>query len=155
MPIDRRSPSFPTNPESRIPNPVFTPMRYLICLLAGVLIGALTAVTAANVLQQRNAWPRALMTVMQHELGRARDLLHDGRCDAPETESAATHLELMASDIEPALLAPGARDRVFSQYAADLRKAVGAFRSASGCPARGATLTDVSNACEACHRDYK
>ena len=130
-------------------------MRYLVCLIGGALIGALVTFTIASVLGQRNAYPRALMNVMQHELARARDLVHDGRCDAPETASVAAHLELIVSDIEPALLAPGAHDRVFSQYAADLRKAIDAYKAASGCPARKAALTDVSNACEACHRDYK
>ena len=135
--------------------PTFPTMRYLVCLIGGALIGALLTLTIANILAQRGAYPRALMNVMQRELGRARDLVHDGRCDAPEIASAGAHLELIASDIEPALLAPGAHDRVFSQYAADLRKAIDAYKAASGCPARKAAITDVSNACEACHRDYK
>ena len=42
-------------------------MRYLVCLVVGVLIGALCAMTVASVLGARNAWPRAVMTVMQHE----------------------------------------------------------------------------------------
>jgi hypothetical protein len=130
-------------------------MRYLICLLGGALIGALVAVTAASILGQRNAWPRAVMTVMQHELGRARDLVHDNQCTAPETASAAAHLELMAADIEPAILAPGAHDRVFSQYAADLRKAIATFSAAGECAARRDALTKIANACDACHRDYK
>ncbi|HEY6984623.1 MAG TPA: hypothetical protein VH375_00960 [Rhodanobacteraceae bacterium] len=130
-------------------------MRYLVCLFGGLLIGALIAVTVANILRQRDAWPRAIMNVMQHEVAQLRDLAHDGRCAGPESTEAIVHLELMASDIEPALLAPGARDPVFSRYAADLRKKLSAFRAVTECPARGAALTDISNACEACHRDYK
>ena len=130
-------------------------MRYLVCLIGGALIGALLTLTIANVLAQRSAYPRALMNVMQHELGRARDLVRDGRCDGPEATSAGTHLDLIASDIEPALLAPGTHDRVFSQYATDLRKRVETYKAASGCAERRAALTEVSNACEACHRDYK
>jgi hypothetical protein len=130
-------------------------MRYLVCLAGGALLGALLAITIANILNERNAWPRALMTVMQHELGRARDLVHDNHCTAPDAASAVAHLDLMASDIESAVLAPGTHDRVFSQYASDLRSAISAFAAASDCPARREALAKISNACDACHRDYK
>lgn len=130
-------------------------MRYLVCLIGGALLGALVAVTIANVLGQRNAYPRALMNVMQHDLGRARDLVQAGHCTTPDANATAGHLELIAADVEPALLAPGAHDRVFSQYASDLRDAVAAFAAAQDCPARSAAVTRIGHACDACHRDYK
>jgi hypothetical protein len=130
-------------------------MRYLVCLLGGALIGALIAVTVANILRQRDAWPRAVMTVMQHELARARDLVQDGRCSGPEAASAAAHLELLAADIEPAVLGPDAHDRVFSRYAADLRNTIASFEAAGECTPRRQALTALSDACEACHRDYR
>jgi len=131
-------------------------MRYLVCLLGGALFGALITLTAANILAQRNAWPRALMSVMQHELGRARDDVHAGRCAPSDIASPAAHLRLLADDIEPALLAPGAHDRVFSQYAQDLRETISALETpVADCAARREALTKVANACDACHRDYK
>ena len=130
-------------------------MRYLVCLIGGALIGALVAVTIANVLGQRNAYPRALMDVMQHDLGRARDLVHANQCTTPDANATAGHLKLISNDIEPAFLAPGAHDRVFSQYASDLRDAVAAFAAAQDCPARTEALTKIGHACDACHRDYK
>ena len=136
--------------------PLEPTMRYLVCLVAGLILGTLIALTAANIMGQRNAWPRAVMTVMQHELGRARDAVRQDRCTIEDADAAAAHLKLLASDIEPALLAPGAHDRVFSQYASDLREAVSAFSQAgSDCVARRAAVTKVANACDACHRDYK
>jgi hypothetical protein len=130
-------------------------MRYLVCLIGGALLGALIAVTIANVLGQRNAYPRALMNVMQHDFGRVRDLVHDRQCTTPEANAAAGHLRLIAGDVEPALLAPGAHDRVLSQYASDLRDAVAAFAGASDCPTRTQAVTKIGHACDACHRDYK
>lgn len=131
-------------------------MRYLVCLIGGALFGALMTLTAANILSQRNAWPRALMTVMQHELGQARDKVRGGQCAIPEVASSVAHLRLLSADIEPALLAPGAHDRVFSQYARDLRDAIAAFEATGNdCAVRGQALTKVADACEACHRDYK
>jgi hypothetical protein len=130
-------------------------MRYLVCLIGGALLGALIAVTIANVLGQRNAYPRALMNVMQHDLGRARDLVHGPKCTTAEANAVAEHLRLIAGDVEPALLAPGAHDRVLSQYASDLRDAVAAFAAAPDCPARTQAVTKIGHACDACHRDYK
>ena len=130
-------------------------MRYLVCLIGGAILGALVAVTIANILGQRNAYPRALMNVMQHELGRARDLVHANECTSPDANAAGEHLRMMAGDVEPALLAPGTHDRVFSQYASDLRDAVAAFGAAADCPARAEAVTRIGHACDACHRDYK
>ena len=138
--------------------PVFASlaMRYLVCLAGGLVIGALLALTAANILHARNAYPRALMTLMHHELGGARAAVHDGRCADAGVTAPIAHLRLLAGDIEPALLAPGAHDRVFSQYAADLGTAIDGFdASAAECAARAAALTKISNACDACHRDYQ
>ena len=129
-------------------------MRYLICLIGGALLGALVAVTIANVLGQRNAYPRALMNVMQHDLGHARDLVHANQCTTADANATAEHLKLIANDIEPALLAPGAHDRVFSQYASDLRDAVATFAAAQDCPARSQAVTKIGHACDACHLDY-
>ena len=131
-------------------------MRFLICLIVGVLIGAMCAMTAANVLGQRNAWPRAVMTVMQHELGVAREGVRAGRCTQGDVASTAAHLKLLSSDIESALLAPGKHDRVFSQYADDLRREIGALDAPDlDCAARSEVLTKIGQACDACHRDYK
>jgi hypothetical protein len=130
-------------------------MRYLVCLIGGALLGALVAVTIANILGQRNAYPRALMNVMQYQLGHARDLVEAGQCATADANAAAGHLALIAGDVEPALLAPGAHDRVLSQYAGDLRDAVAAFAAAADCPSRAAAVTKIGHACDACHRDYK
>jgi hypothetical protein len=130
-------------------------MRYLVTLLGGALLGALVAVTIANIVGERNAYPRALMNVMQHELSRARDLVQANACATPDADAAARHLTLVAGDVEPAFLAPGAHDRVFSQYASDLRDAVAAFAAGTDCPARSAAVTKIGHACDACHRDYK
>jgi hypothetical protein len=130
-------------------------MRYLVCLLGGALLGALLAITVAGILGQRHAYPKAVMTVMQHELGRARDLVKGDGCMTPEAASAGAHLGVLAADIEPAILPPGAHDRVFTQYASDLRTAIAAYDKAADCPARKDAVTKIANACDACHRDYK
>lgn len=130
-------------------------MRYLLCLVGGVLIGALLALTAAGTLQRRNAWPRAIMNVMQHELGQARETLRLGRCTDASLRVSHSHLALLSDDLERALLDSGARDRVLEKYAQDLRGTVAAWDPGADCARQAATLTEVSQACDACHRDYR
>ena len=130
-------------------------MRYLICLIAGLVIGAMVTSTFVNATAQREAWPRGIMNVMQHELAAARSAARTPQCAVPTLQTASTHLQLLAGDIEPALLAPGTKDRVFSQYASDLRGALAKWNTRADCASQGAALTSVANACEACHRDYR
>lgn len=130
-------------------------MRYLLCLVGGALLGALLALTAASTLQRRNAWPRAIMNVMQHELGLAREAARQGRCAEAPLRGAQAHLALLSDDLERALLDHGAKDRVFSKYAQDLHSAVAAWDASADCPRQAAALGEVAQACDACHRDYR
>ncbi|MBA8883182.1 hypothetical protein [Dokdonella fugitiva] len=130
-------------------------MRYLICLVVGALAGVIVAGMFTSAMQRRNAWPRALMNVMQHELGAARSAARDGACTVPAQARSAAHLRLVAGDLEGALLAAGTKDRVLSQYITDFGKAVTAWDAAAACPRQAEALTTIANACEACHRDYR
>ncbi|GAA0704033.1 hypothetical protein [Dokdonella soli] len=130
-------------------------MRYLVCLIVGLAIGAIVASMTVNAFARRDAWPRGLMNVMQHELVDARAAARSGQCAAPATRNSAAHLQLIADDLERALLAPGTKDRVLSQYASDFRAAVAQWDSSADCARQTAALTTVANACDACHRDYR
>lgn len=130
-------------------------MRYLVCLVIGLVIGAVVASTAANAIARREAWPRGVMNVMQHELVGARAAARAQQCASPATRTASAHLQLLAGDIELALLAPGTKDRVFSQYASDLRDTLAKWDVGADCAHQGEALTAVANACETCHRDYR
>ena len=130
-------------------------MRYLVCLIVGLVAGAIMASTFINATAQRDAWPRGIMNVMQHERGSARTAARAQACATPAMQSASSHLQLLAVDIEPALLAPGTKDRVFSQYTSDLRRALSQWNANADCKQQEAALTVVANACEACHRDYR
>jgi hypothetical protein len=130
-------------------------MRYLVCLVAGIALGAMVASMMVNASALRNAWPRGVMNVMQHELGDAREAARVGKCDAAATQSASAHLRLLASDIEPALLAPGAKDQTFSKYASDLRDALTKWNIGADCAQQADSLTTIAHTCDACHRDYR
>lgn len=130
-------------------------MRYLLCLLVGLLAGALLASTAASALQRRNAVPRALMTLMQHDLADAQGATRTPGCETGPLPTAHARLQFLAGDLERSVLAPATRDRVFTQYADDLRAAITRWDAKAACAAQAQALIDVGNACEACHRDYR
>jgi hypothetical protein len=129
-------------------------VRWLVCLLLGLVAGALMASMATSMLQRRHAWPRALMTVMQHELAAARHAADEGGC-GERSAPAAERLRLLAGDLEPALLAPGTHDRILARYAGDLRARLAEWNPQAPCPAQATALVAVSHACDACHRDYR
>lgn len=133
----------------------YEPMRYLICLIVGLFAGALMANMAGNAIALRHAWPRGLMNVMQHQLIDARSSARAGKCMEPAMPNAAAHLQLLATDIEPALLDPGVKDRVFSQYASEMRDTIAHWDPKTDCAQQAEALTKIANACEACHRDYR
>ncbi|MEO6688540.1 MAG: hypothetical protein ABIS07_06445 [Dokdonella sp.] len=130
-------------------------MRYLTCLIVGLLAGALMANMAGNAIALRHAWPRGLMNVMQHALVDARGNARAGKCLSPTMPAAAAHLQLLTTDLEPALLAADAKDRVLSQYASEMRDAIGHWDPKADCALQAEALTKIANACEACHRDYR
>lgn len=130
-------------------------MRYLVCLLVGLLFGAIVASIAVNTAARRHAWPRGLMNVMQHDLGAARAAARGSQCQLPATRDAAARLRVLADALEPALLPPDAKDRVLTQYANDLRGALAAWNLDADCAQQAQALTAVGHTCDACHRDYR
>lgn len=95
------------------------------------------------------------MNVMQHELVDARGAVRAGQCRLPALPAARDHLQLLATDLEPALLPPGTKDRVLSQYASEMLISIRAWDPQADCPRQAEALTAITNACEACHRDYR
>ena len=130
-------------------------MRYLVCLIVGLVFGAIAASMVVNTVARRHAWPRGVMNVMQHELSTARRAAHANQCAPAAAESAHRHLTLLATDIEAALLPNGAKDRVFTQYAQGLERAIADWDPAAACAAQTTALTRIAQACDDCHRDYR
>jgi hypothetical protein len=130
-------------------------VRYLVCLLAGLVAGAVIASMLSNALAARHAWPRGVMNVLQHDLVDARAATRDARCAEPPQAQAHARMQALATGLERVLLAPGSQDRVLSGYARDLRHALAAWDPGAPCAEQDKALTDVANACDACHRDYR
>ncbi len=128
-------------------------MRYVVCIVLGLLIGAIAAVTATNILaSQRDPYPDSLMQVMSHELGAAKKAAELPACN--DNRYALDKLSMLSDDIIIAMPDSGEPDRVFHQYITNLHDKVEIARQAE-CVNRKQALVDVKNACSDCHRDYR
>ena len=130
-------------------------LRYAICLVVGLVAGFLVATMLANALQQRNAWPRGLMRVMQHDFSAARSATRGTQCATPQMVEAASRLRTVGGQLSPALIPAGSNDRVLAQYVQRFQDAAAKWDAAADCPAQTAALSAIGDACEACHRDYR
>ena len=129
-------------------------MRSLLFLLAGVLVGALVAFSAANALYQRNAWPRGVMHVMQHHVGELRRLQRGSSCAAERSAPHFQRLAQTAADIGPSRPDEKPDYREQAQRFLELNQRFAAS-APSDCPGLDTALQQVSDACQGCHRDYR
>lgn len=130
-------------------------MRYLIVLAVGLLAGFLAASSLSNALAHRNAWPRALMQVMKHDLGQSRAAANGTQCASSQMSDAAARLRLIGNELTPALLPADTKDRVLAQYIERFQSEVSGWNTQADCTTQAAALTRIDGACDACHRDYR
>ncbi|MCL1531961.1 hypothetical protein [Xanthomonas nasturtii] len=130
--------------------------RYAFVLVLGVLIGLVATVMVARVLQaRRDPLPDSLMQVMAYQL---RALRPDAAaaCVPAQQQRRLHALRLLADEVEPAFPGIG-EDRRFGEHAQALRAVLDQARRAppTDCKALGQLHTRISEACEACHRDFR
>lgn len=129
-------------------------MRAAICIVLGLVIGAIGTVFAMNALKQRNPFPHAVMNVMAHHVGELRGAIKAQRCDATQSREHLTRLLSTALDIVPAF--PGV-DQPFVDEAHQLTSKLDAAVQAApaDCTALAAALKPVGETCQSCHQKYR
>jgi cytochrome c556 len=129
-------------------------MRSLLLLVLGLILGAMGATMVVNMLRQRDAYPRSVMTVMGHHAAALHLALRARQCDAAPS---ATHLARMQAMTEEILPAFPDMDAPFRDGVDKLRQAIGAAMTAAprDCPALQQALKPIDDACDACHRQYR
>ncbi|MBB6337318.1 hypothetical protein FHR59_001528 [Xanthomonas arboricola] len=130
--------------------------RYAFLLVLGILIGLVCTVIVARVLQaRRNPVPDSLMQVMAYQL-RALQPDADGGCNQARQRARLQSLRLLAGELEPAFPDIG-EDRRFEEHASALRTVLDQARRTppADCAALAAVRTQINDACEACHRDFR
>lgn len=129
-------------------------MRQALLLLLGLVMGAIATANIGSVLRQRDAYPRGLMQVMQHDAAALRQAARSNRCDATTT-SALQQLHGLSAGIENAVYGNDVSnppDPPFAEYAKRLRAALPAELDCKTLPQ---ALRQVDRACDDCHREYR
>lgn len=126
-------------------------MRLAILFVLGLAIGAIAATNIASVLRQRDAYPRGLMNVMQHDLATLRAAARAQRCDARATASL-DRLRLLAESTGTAIYGTEPPDPPFAEYAQKLRVAIPPVLE---CRDLAQAVDRLGSACDACHRQYR
>ncbi|USJ01099.1 hypothetical protein MUG10_02285 [Xanthomonas prunicola] len=130
--------------------------RYAFMLVLGGLIGLVATVMVANALQaRRDPVPDSLMQVMAYQL-RALRPNTGAACTPSQQQRRLQSLRLLADEVEPAFPEIG-EDRRFGEHAQALRAALDQAQGLplADCNAIGHVHTRISEACEACHRDFR
>ncbi|MHB8448243.1 MAG: cytochrome c [Rudaea sp.] len=126
-------------------------MRLVILFALGLAVGAVATANIVSALRQRDAYPRGLMNVMQHDLGALHTNARAQRCDAGATASLE-QLRGLAGGIETAVYGEDPPDPSFAEYARRLRSALPATVD---CKALPQGLDKIGAACDTCHRQYR
>ncbi len=129
-------------------------MRSLILLLLGLAVGAVAAASVINALQQRDAYPRGLMNVMQHHFAALRSDVRAGQCAKSPTHVGA--LTSLRVDIDNAIYADDSPESAFLEYEHRLDEALAIARNAAAdCAALAPAIQKIGAACDACHHQYR
>lgn len=133
-------------------------MRSIMLVVIGLVLGAVAATTVGNVLHMRNAYPRAVMTVMRHHMGALQGALKRQQCPAGATRMHLQRLSSVSNEILPAFSGPdGDIDPHFKADAEHLQEA---FRQALGtapesCANLASSMQKIGDTCDSCHRQFR
>lgn len=132
-------------------------MRLLVLFILGTMLGGAVAMLAINAQQQRSAYPRGVMAVLQNDLGRLRDITRMQPCDVSKSPALLQRLRNATQEIEPALYATGEVEPIFHRYAEKLRSTLDQSMAApvSDCPALSKNVAAIGENCDNCHREFR
>lgn len=131
-------------------------MRTLLLVILAAAIGALAAAQITGALRQRDAYPRGVMDVMAYHAGALDLSLRTQHCAADETGKDFSMLEAMSGDI-PRAFPDLMQDKRFAKLASDAHSFDREVRTAppTECAGLRKTLAQLSQHCDACHREYR
>lgn len=127
-------------------------MAALIGVAIGALMGAMVAMPLANNARLHQAYPRAIMNLMQRDYDRLADAVAQGRCELA-ANSRLTRLHSLAADSPEAFKAQDDADFVAANQ--KLMDALDASSSSENCRAAAEHLDKIDRQCESCHSDYR
>jgi hypothetical protein len=120
-------------------------MRYLACMLIGIICGALISMTALKVLGANQRYPKALMQVLSEELRGLQKL------DPKDCDRTLAEFKQIAG-----VLSPRIPKSIGESVAADSLN--GEFMAAvnvASCQRLASSRQGIADACDDCHRQLR
>lgn len=133
-------------------------MRPLLLIILGLVIGVIATTQIGRILRMRDAYPRAVMVIMQHHMARMRAALDAGRCPADLARRQLGRIAAIDTEIVPAFSGnDGAIQAPFRGYAKRLQDTVQATlgQVTAGCSALATAVRQVDDRCSDCHQRYR
>ena len=131
--------------------------RYLFLFLIGLVAGVIGTVMGMRALDARkDHFPDSLMQVQQWHLNQLNANVEQNKCGAIDTiphlqaiRTTANHIETAFPDLSD--------DERFAKHASNLRASLDAALTTPplNCPGLTTTAGNVSEACKACHQDFR
>jgi len=131
-----------------------SPMRPLLLVILGLVVGAMGATFALSALRQGTPFHLGVMAVMQHHMGVLRANVRAKQCDAKGSLAHLSRMRESAGDIReafPGMDAPfyGGGDKLLTALDGALAHAP------DSCEALAGVLAPIGEACQACHQQYR
>ncbi len=127
-------------------------MAALIGVIIGALMGSMVAMPIANSARLQQAYPRAIMNLMERDYDRLYDAVVQGQCELA-ANSTLTRLRSLAADTLEAFEADGDADFVAANQR--MIDALDASALSESCQDAEAHLDKIDRQCESCHADYR
>lgn len=132
-------------------------MRSILLLILGLVVGALGAAKVTNMLNMRDAYPRGVMSVMEHHLGTLAHSMRQGKCPADATQMHLERLKAMQPEILQAFAGNLATKPDFRKHKQKLTDAIDTALAAApaDCPALQKQVSQIGGTCKSCHEVYR
>jgi cytochrome c556 len=132
-------------------------MRHLVLAVVALLVGVVLGGLAMNALNKRNAYPKAVMVLMQANSMALRRAAEAEACDAETVSPVLARLHAVSGEIDLAFLDADTEEPRFRRLSQELRDTVQAQIDTfpGGCEALGDARSAIGEACKACHQVYR
>lgn len=129
-------------------------MRALILVLIGLVLGAFGTHIVERTLHLQQAYPRAVMDVMQHHFVAMRSAVKSGKCPVKASQHNLQAMINMSQEIDSAF---ATSDAHFNELANRLHQSLRKTASSTpvDCKGLAAAVHVISGRCDDCHREYR
>ncbi len=127
-------------------------MAALVGIVIGALMGSMVAMPLANNARLRQAYPRAIMNLMERDYDRLTERVAQGQCELT-TSATLTRLRSLALDTPEAFKAQDDADFVAANQ--ELVEAINKTAASDSCGDAEMHLDKIDRQCESCHSDYR